>query len=188
MVADRLIINGTSYGVDDIPTLPPDLAPYKAAEKSNDTHLVFSGELSPYSNLHRSPFTINGQQSHSSEQWIQYQKALAFGDSYTANLILQSESAIGCKQLSYKMKGVDNVKWHNEGYEPCFDGVREKFAQNELLLSLLKTTSPKIVAEATLDRLWGTGIALRDTCALNTDKWSSTGWLSRMLLTIHQEL
>ena len=188
MVADKLIINGISYGVDDIPTLPPDLAAYKAAEKSNDTHLVFAGELSPYSNLHRSPFNINVHQFHSSEQWIQYQKALAFGDSYTANLILQSESALDCKRLSYKIKGVDNEKWRNEGYDLCFDGVREKFAQNRPLLSLLKTTSPKILAEATLDHLWGTGIALRDTSALNTDKWSSTGWLSRMLLTIRDEL
>ena len=123
MVADKLIINGISYGVDDIPTLPPDLAAYKAAEKSNETHLVFAGELSPYSNLHRSPFNINGQQFHSSEQWIQYQKALAFGDSYTANLILQSESALDCKWLNYKIKGVDNEKWCNEGYDLCFDGV-----------------------------------------------------------------
>ena len=154
MVADKLIINGTSYGVDDIPTLPPDLAAFKAVEKSNDTHIVFAGELSPYSNLHRSPFIINGHQFHSSEQWIQYQKALAFSNSYTANLILQSESALDCKWLSYKIKGVDNVKWCNEGYELCFDGAQEKFAQNQPLLSLLKTTSPKSLAEATLDHLW----------------------------------
>ena len=43
MVNDKLIINGKSYGVEDIPTLPPDLAAYKAAEKSNDTQLVFAG-------------------------------------------------------------------------------------------------------------------------------------------------
>ena len=49
---DRLIINGTPYGVNDIPNLPQDLAAYKAAEKSNDTHIVFAGELSPYSNFH----------------------------------------------------------------------------------------------------------------------------------------
>ena len=76
-------------------------------QRSNETHLVFAGELSPYSNMHKSPFIINGQQFHSSEQWIQYQKALAFGDSYTANLILQSDSALDCKWLSYKIKGVD---------------------------------------------------------------------------------
>ena len=86
MVADKLFIKGISYGVDDIPTLPPELAAYKAAERSNETHLVFAGELSPYSNMH-----------HSSKQWIQYQKALAFGNSYTANLILQSDSALDCK-------------------------------------------------------------------------------------------
>ena len=79
----NIIINGAAYGVEDIPNLPPDLAAYKAAEKSNDTHLVFAGELSPYSNLHRSPFTLNGQQFHSSELQIQYQKALAFSDSYS---------------------------------------------------------------------------------------------------------
>ena len=110
MVADKLFINGISYGVDDIPTLPPELAAYKAAERSNETHLVFAGELSPYSNMHKSPFIINGQQFHSSEQWIQYQKVLAFGDSYTANLILQIDSALDCKWLSYKIKGVDTEK------------------------------------------------------------------------------
>ena len=85
MVQDRLIINGVTYKVDDIPNLPPDLAVYKAAEKTNDTHLVFTGDLSPYLNMHISPFTLNGQQFHSAEQWIQCQKELMFGDIYTAN-------------------------------------------------------------------------------------------------------
>ena len=187
MVSDKLIINGISYGIDNIHTLPLELVAYKAAEKSNETHLVFAGELSPYSNLHKSPFTINGQEFHSSEQWIQYQKALAFGDSYTANVILQTESALDCKRLSYKIKGVDIKKWHNEGYDLRFDGVREKFVQNPPLLVLLKSTTPKILAEATLDRLWGTGIALRDTNALNTGKWNSTGWLSKMLMAIRDD-
>ena len=187
MVSDKLIINGISYGIDYIHTLPLELAAYKAAEKSNETHLVFAGELSPYSNLHKSPFTINGQEFHSSEQWIQCQKALAFGDSYTTNLILQSDSALDCKRLSYKIKGVDTEKWQDEGYDLCFDRVREKFVQNPPLLALLKSTAPKILAEATLDRLWGTGITLQDTNTLNTGKWNSIGWLSKMLLTIQDE-
>ena len=55
------------------------------------------------------------------------------------------------------------------------------------LLAMLKTKSPKILAEATTDRLWGTGIQLRDSCVLDTEKWSGTGWLSRMLITIRDE-
>ena len=124
----------------------------------------------------------------SAEQWIQYQKALTFGDSYTANLILQSETPMECKKLSYKINGVYSEKWKNEGYEVCYESVREKFQQNNALLALLKSTSPKILAEVTTDHLWGTGIPLQDTSALNTSMWSSSGWLSCMLLTIHEEL
>ena len=39
LVADKLIINGTSYSVNDIPTLPPDLAAYKAPEQM--IHVLF---------------------------------------------------------------------------------------------------------------------------------------------------
>ena len=74
LTQDRLIIDGTTYRVEDILKLPDDLAAFKSAEKNNDTHLVFTGDLSPYSNLHVSPFKINGQEFNSTEQWIQYQK------------------------------------------------------------------------------------------------------------------
>ena len=148
---------------------------------------MFAGELSTYSNFHSSPFTINGQSFHSSEQWVQYQKALTFGDSYTANQILQRDTALECKQLSYNINGVDKEEWKSVGYELCFDGIREKFLQTPPLLAMLKTMLPKILAEATMDRLSGTGIRLLDSCALDTGKWSGTGWLSRMLITIRDE-
>ena len=70
-----------------------------------------------------------------------------------ANQILQCETPLECKRLSYNINGVDNEKWINVGYELCFDGIQEKFLQNLPLLSMLKTTSPKILAEATADRL-----------------------------------
>ena len=181
---DKLIINGKTFQIEDIANLPTDLAAYKAAEKSNETHIIFSGELSPYSNFHHSPFTINGQQFHSGKQWIQYQKALTFGDSFKANQILQSKTPLECKKLGYTINGVNKEKWSDKDYEKCFDGIREKFLQNPPLLSMLKMTTPKILAEATQDRLWGTGIKLHDTCALDIEKWTSTGWLSRMLHTI----
>ena len=127
---DKLIINGAAYQIEDLSKLPADLTTYKTAEKSNDTHLVFAGELSPYSNLHHSLFVVNGQCFHSSEQWVQYQKALTFGNSFTANQILQCETPLECKNLSYNINGVDREKWMSVGYELCFDGIREKFLQN----------------------------------------------------------
>ena len=187
MSNDKLIINGTAYQIEDLSKLPADLTAYKAAEKSNNTHLVFDGELSPYSNFHYSPFVVNGQHFHSSEQWVQYQKALTFSDSYMMNQILQCETPLECKKLSYNINGVDREKWMSVGYDICFDGIREKFLQNPPLLAMLKTTSPKILAEAMTDCLWGTGLWLRDTHALDTEKWAGPGWLSRMLITIRDE-
>ena len=92
-----------------------------------------------------------------------------------------------CKRLSYKINGVDCKKWQSDGYEICFAGICEKFMQNQPLLQLLKATSPKTIAEAMTDKLWGTGIALRDSCPLQTDKWHSPGWLSHMLMMIRGE-
>ena len=56
---DKLITNDTPYSINDIQNLPIELAAYKAAEKSDNNHITFAGELSPYSNFHISAFTIN---------------------------------------------------------------------------------------------------------------------------------
>ena len=110
MDGDSLLINGTRYTISD-----PEIAAHKATEKTNDTHIIFSGELSPYSNFHPCKFIVDDQQYHSSEQYIQYKKALTFGDSYVVNKILQTDTAIECKCLSYQINRVDNEHWRNEG-------------------------------------------------------------------------
>ena len=107
---EKCRLNNNLYQIKDISKLPSDLAVYKVAEKSNDTHLVFVGELSPFLNFHHSPFVINGPRFHSSEQWVQYQKTLTFGDSFTANQNLQCETTLECKKLSYSINGVDKEK------------------------------------------------------------------------------
>ena len=52
---------------------------------------------------------------------------------------------------------------------------------------MLKSTKPKLVAEATTDKMWGTGMHLRDSNALDRKRWSSNGWLSDMLMSIWSE-
>ena len=70
MEGEKLIINSTKYGIEDLGKLPSNLSAYLAAEKSNEDTIVFHGELSPYSNFHRSVFIVNNERFHSSEQWI----------------------------------------------------------------------------------------------------------------------
>ena len=149
---DKLLINSTRYGIDELDRLPTEIAAYNTTEKSNDSHIIFTGELSPYSNFHPNSFMIEGQTYHSSKQYIQYQKVLTFGDSYVANKILNAETAKECKRLSYQINGVDADRWRNDGYDIYYEGVKQKFLQNDTL-SMLKTMAPKISVEATPDRL-----------------------------------
>ena len=184
LVEDRLIINGTIYTVHNLHQLRNELAPYKATQKVNDTTISFSGELSPWSNLHRSPFEMNGIKFTTAEQWIQYTKSILFGDTSTSDQILNSENAMEAKWLGYKIHGYDPKIWHEKGYSLCLPGIKAKFNQNPTLLKMLKTTSPKLLVESTIDKIWGTGVPLKENDALNREKWYNSGWLSSMLMDI----
>ena len=104
---DSLVIDGRRYTVNEIGNLPSKLAAFQSVQKTDDQYLAFHGEWSPFSNFHHSPFTIEGQYYHSMEQWIQSCKALLFGDSYTAHLILKADTPLECKKLGYQVKGFD---------------------------------------------------------------------------------
>ena len=63
-------------------------------------------------------------------------------------------------------------------------GYQRKIPAEPRLLQMLKTTYPKTLVEATLDKQWGTGVRLRDPNVLNKEKWYGTGWMSSILSTI----
>ena len=94
MENDKLVINGTRYGISNLYKLPPELAPYKSAEKCNEEYIAFQGEHSPFSNFHHSPFQLNNIRFANAEQWIQHQKCLLFGDVDTAGKVLETDNPI----------------------------------------------------------------------------------------------
>ena len=104
-----------------------------------------------------------------------------FRDSNIANQILRSSTPHECKRLSHYINGVDQAKWKSEGFDLCLDGIQAKFSQNRDLYAMLKTTKPKVLVEAS------TGISLRDSQALNMNKWSGKGWLSNMLTIVRDK-
>ena len=181
---DVLVLDGSRYTINDIAKLPEEVAAYKTAQKHDDKHLAFHGEFSPCSNFHVSHFIWKDKTFHCTEQYIQYQKAILANDTKTADEILTCETALEAKRLGYKIHGFDMQKWSTEGYTICQEGIRCKFVQNPLLLQMLKSTGDKILIEASPDKLWGTGIGLRDNQALNPSYWHSTGWMSTILMDI----
>ena len=178
---DRLIVNGITYTVQDLHHLPPELAPYKVSQKTNATTIGFQAELSPWSNFHNNPFEINGHVFNTAEHWIQHTKALFFDDKGTAESILESKTPLEAKRLGYSVQCFDSKLWKDHGYNICLPSIRAKYVQNPMLMSMLKTTTPKLLVECSTDKLWGTGVSIRESDPLNKDKWHNTGWLSSML-------
>ena len=79
-------------------------------------------------------------------------------------------------------------QYQNNGYQSHNYQGNRGFYHNPDLLNMLKATRIKTVAEASNDHIWGTGVPLRDTRALNKSNWHSNGWLSHMLHTIRDSL
>ena len=112
---------------------------------------------------------------------------MLFSDSHTANQILQSSMPQECKRLSHYIHGIDHEKWRNEGFNLCLDGLCAKFTQIKDLIAMLKTIKPKLLVEVSNDKLWGTGISLKDLQVLKDKRWKSKGWLSNILTIIRDE-
>ena len=184
LIDDRLIINGVTYIVHNLHQLPIELAPYKAMQKVNDSTIGFIGELSPWSNFHKSPFILNGTKFNTAEHWIKFTKSKLFGDEMTSVSILNCETARDAKRHRYNIQGYDAKIWYERGFDLCKLGIKAKFDQNPTLLKILKTTSPKLLLESSSDKIWGTGVPLKDANALNREKWNNVGWLSTMLIDI----
>ena len=183
-----LVIRGMKYTVNDLNKLPNDLSGYHASSRSNGKTTVFFGELSPFSNFHTAPFTVENKQYFCSEQYIQEQKSLEFKDTATANQILLCETAQECKNLSRNVAGYREERWKKKAIERCLPGIRAKFTQNPALAQLLLNTNNSKLAEASYDKIWGTGIPLSDENCLDEKLWNGTGIQGNLLMQVRAEL
>ena len=104
MEFDKLVIDSKQYGTDDLDKLPQAISPINVSTKSDDKVVSFFGELCPFSNFHPANFICKGQSYHSSEQFIQHTKAQYCTNQETAQRILNTQSALACKQLGYLVK------------------------------------------------------------------------------------
>ena len=70
----------------------------------------------------------------------------------------------------------------------CYDGIKAKFTQNPWLANLLLSTKDEILAEATFDKVWGTGIPLHQKECTDRSQWNCTGIMGEILMAVREEL
>ena len=184
MEGDKLIIKGKSYTSRNLHLLPPPLTGYKVSSREGDNHIGFFGELNPFSNFHTAIFTVDRITFHSSEQFIQYQKAKLFNDDNIMRKTLCSKTALECKQWSKEITNYDPDTWKEQAEKLCEPGIKAKFEQNPTILKLLVSTGEKGLVECAYDRLWGNGIPLQDENCLDNDKWSGDNLLGTILMRV----
>ena len=162
MDGPTLVIKGRNYNSKILHQLPLEINGYSATSKIDSVNNVigFFGELNPLSNFHPVQFSINGKCYHSTKQYIQHQKSVFFGDSDAEHQILQSSSAVECKNAARSITNYDHERWKQTIKATCTPSILAKFEQNQNLAKLLLSTGEMTIVESCRDHDWGTGIAL----------------------------
>ena len=117
---------------------------------------------------------MDGIKFPTSEHYIQYTKAIAFGDSTAAANILGANTPADSKSLGWTIANFDKEKWEGNAKMLCLPGLREKFYQNKHLLDTLLCTKDHILVESAKDKVWGTGIVLSRDDWFDDTLWSKS--------------
>ena len=141
------------------------------------------------SNWYLSEFTVDSVTFSSMEQYMMYEKALLFQDQETAEKILQTDNVAEIKALGRSVKHFDDKIWIKVREEIVYKGVHEKFCQNPELAENLEKTGEEIIAEcAVKDRIWGTGLSMKDENRLSIDQWRGQNLLGEILMRVREDI
>ena len=178
---DKLVINGRRYGRSNLHQLLDKLKPLIVSMKENPDTVGFFGELCPFSSFYESEFMWDGHIYHSSEQYIQHQKAKFWGDTAAVNEILSAKTALQCKQAARHIENYNHDEWIRHAKTKCLKGLTAKFNQNPKIKLMLLNTHNKTLVEYSWDNVWGTGCPLDKPGCLNPENWEEPGLLGEFI-------
>ena len=141
------------------------------------------------SNWYLSEFEVGNIRFSSMEQYMMYQKAVCFKDEEIAEKILATTDVAVIKALGRKVKGYNDGYWNGVRQLLVYEGLKEKFAQNEDLKRQLLDTEDSILAECAVnDRIWGIGLSMKDSNRLEPEKWRGQNLLGYALMMVRERI
>lgn len=140
-------------------------------------------------NWYPSPFTFGGTEYSSMEQYMMHQKALTFGDSVTAGKILATDNVGKIKALGRRVSNYDDMIWNGVRQIVVYNGLLEKFRQNDTMREMLLATGDALIAEcAVLDKIWGIGLSMTDDHRHDPSFWKGQNLLGFALMCVRRTL
>lgn len=148
------------------------------------------GEPNDYlSNWYCSDFILDGMRFNSVEQYMMYNKAITFGDTETAQKILNTNNFKLMKQLGREVHNYNDRVWSSIRYDVVKAGVLAKFSQNAGLAEKLLNTGNSLLAEcAVRDRIWGIGLGMSNPDRFNPAMWKGQNLLGKVLMDVRNIL
>jgi len=156
---------------------------------SEEKFTLFWDRDSPFSQHHPRIFTVNDVQYNCAEQYMMHQKALRFGDTVSAEQIMNTSEPDEQKAFGRKVLGYDDKIWDKASMEVVKAGNIAKFSQNDDLRTALFATAGTALVEASpYDRKWGIGLGEKNPKALQRKHWRGENRLGVILTQVREEL
>lgn len=156
--------------------------------KMTKTHVYFVYSTDEFSNFHPSRYEYSGTTFRCVEQGYQYHKAMMFGDTETAKLILEANNPYECKRLGRIIKGFDESTWDKAKRVVMLTHLNCKFSQNNNLKNVLLNTGTRVIVEASSkDLYWGVGFKPDDPLILDANNWTGENYMGRLLSLLRSE-
>lgn len=141
------------------------------------------------SNWYLSDFSVDSVTFSSMEQYMMYKKAVCFDDNKVAAQILETDDVSKIKALGRKVSGYNDNIWNGVRQIVIYQGLLEKFTQNDELKEKLLKTGKSILAEcAVRDMIWGIGLSMKDPDRFNMAKWRGQNKLGYALMMVRDQL
>lgn len=151
---------------------------------------TFYGKKDYLSNFYHSPYVVDNNTFSCSEQGFMYDKAMYFGDTISAQKILELpyDNPADYKKLGRQVTPFDNTKWDSVREEIMKKHVKAKIEQSDVIKTfVMNDLKDKLIVESSpRDRFWGVGVGKEK--ALDTSKWRGKNKLGYIIMEIRNEL
>ena len=135
------------------------------------------------------PFTIDGVEFNTAEQYMMYKKALMFNDFDAAKQIMETTSPMEQKHIGRGVKNFDKDVWEASCRKIVYDANYAKVLQNQDVMDEYhRTIMTEIVEASPEDRIWGIGLHESDEDCLDRSKWKGTNWLGIAIMDVRDTL